>query len=121
MAPDALDFPSVCFPEVVPQSTTQPGSIDLDFELIWPDSEDLLQTLMSTDATNQWQMPLGTLPFSAIPSPNDITLDTPASFDERPSSIGAIPFGANQKAVQDVSKMVSNAVSSMPSHCSDLG
>ncbi|KAJ9610238.1 hypothetical protein H2200_005015 [Cladophialophora chaetospira] len=113
VAPTALDFPSAPLLEPVPQaSTTQLTSgLDLDFELIWPDSEDLLQTLLSTDATNQF--PLGTLPFSAPSSSSDMTYDTPSSFDERPSSIGAIPFGANQQAVQDVSKMVSNASSSV--------
>lgn len=95
-------------PKAVPQPTTQ--SADLDFDLIWPDAEDLLQTLMSTDSVNQWQMPLGTLPFSATPSTSEVTFGTPGSFEERPPSIGAIPTGGNHQAVQDVSKMVSNLV-----------
>ncbi len=111
VAPNVLGLSSMPLPESIPQSSTQPGGIDFDFELIWPDSEDLLQTLLSTDGATQLQMPLGTLPFSATPSSVDTTFDTPSSFDVRPSSIGAIPFGANQQAVQDVSKMVSNVVS----------
>ncbi|KIY00008.1 uncharacterized protein Z520_04645 [Fonsecaea multimorphosa CBS 102226] len=108
VAADVLVFPPAPLPVGVPQ---QAG--DLDFELIWPDSEDLLQTLMSSDASNQWQIPLGTLPFSATPSTADKCFETPSSFDERPPSIGAIPSGGNHQAVQDVSKMVSNVSSSV--------
>ncbi|KAK5464639.1 hypothetical protein LTS15_001201 [Exophiala xenobiotica] len=90
-----------------------PQSLDVDFDLIWPDSEDLFQSIMSTETSNQWQMPLGTLPFSASPTASDVAFGTPSSFDERPSSIGTIPSGGNHQAVQDVSKMVSNLSSSV--------
>ncbi len=96
-----------------------PQSLDVDFDLIWPDSEDLFQSIMSTETSNQWQMPLGTLPFSASPTTSDVAFGTPSSFDERPSSIGTIPSGGNHQAVQDVSKMVSNLVrlTSPDGHC----
>lgn len=106
---------------VVPGSastTTHPPpvtqSVDLDFDLIWPDSEDLFQTIMSSDAANQWQIPLGTLPFSASPSASEGPFGTPRSFDHRPASIGSIPSGGNHQAVQDVSKMISNLVCYVP-------
>lgn len=83
---------------------------DLDFDLIWPDSENLFQTIICPDITDQWQLPLGTLPFSASPGPSEIAFGTPRSFDERPSSIGMIPSGGNTQAVHDVSKMISNLV-----------
>jgi hypothetical protein len=105
--PDEQPFDSLS--TSVPQSA--PQSLDVDFDLIWPDSEDLFQSIMSTETSNQWQMPLGTLPFSASPTASDVAFGTPSSFDERPSSIGTIPSGGNHQAVQDVSKMVSNLVS----------
>ena len=65
---------------------------DLDFELIWPDSEDLFQTIMSSDASNQRQLPLGTLsfPLESYLSRN-VSIGSPSSFDDRPPSIGVIP------------------------------
>ncbi|KAK5221266.1 hypothetical protein LTR72_006826 [Exophiala xenobiotica] len=107
--PDEQPFDSLS--TSVPQSA--PQSLDVDFDLIWPDSEDLFQSIMSTETSNQWQMPLGTLPFSASPTASDVAFGTPSSFDERPSSIGTIPSGGNHQAVQDVSKMVSNLSSSV--------
>ena len=92
----------------VSQSMNQ--GAELDFDLIWPDSEDLFQTIMSTEKANQWEIPLGTLPFSVSPDTSNIPFETPSSFDERPSSIGTIPSGGNSQAVQDVSKMISNLV-----------
>ena len=95
-------------------------SAELDFELIWPDSADLYQTLMSQDVSLQWQMPLGTLPFSSempLPSENLITpstsYPTPASLDDRVSSIGSIPSGGNDQALKDVRKMVATSSSSL--------
>jgi len=75
---------------------------DLDFELIWPDSEDLFQTIMSPNA------------FS-FPSESTLMMDhslgTPCSFDDRAPSIDAIPSGANHRAVRDVSRMIASWVS----------
>lgn len=95
-----------------PASNTMTLSPDLDCDLIWPDNEDLFQTIMSTEPANQWQIPLGTIQFPASPtaSTSDIRFGTPCSFDERPASIDAIPSGGNHQAVQDVSKLISNFV-----------
>jgi hypothetical protein len=93
------------------QQVTPPAA-ELDFELIWPDSEDLFQTIMSSDAVNQWQIPLGTLPFPAddhLASNN--SFGSPCSFDDRVPSIGAIPSGGNHQAVHNVSKMITSLVS----------
>ena len=95
-------------------------SAELDFELIWPDSADLYETLVSQDISMQWQMPLGTLPFSTdIPLPSDnlttssTSYPTPTSLDERVSSIGSIPCGGNDQALKDVRKMVASSSSSI--------
>ncbi|ETI25656.1 hypothetical protein G647_02430 [Cladophialophora carrionii CBS 160.54] len=105
-APERTSLPSVVTegPRLpsVSRSMGQTGSMDLDFELIWPDSEDLWQTLMSTDANNPWQKSLDT------PCSSYMTLDTPRSFEERSLPRGAPPSGVNHQAVQDVSKMVSS-------------
>lgn len=85
---------------------------ELDFELIWPDSEDLFQTIMSSDAVNQWQIPLGTLPFPAENYPaSNSSFGSPGSFDDQVPSIGAIPSGGNYQAVHNVSKMITSLVS----------
>lgn len=85
---------------------------DLDFELIWPDSEDLFQTIMSSDAVNHWQIPLGTLPFPAENyAASNSSFGSPSSFDDRVASIGTIPSGGNHQAVQNVSKMITSLVS----------
>ena len=91
-------------------------SADLDFELIWPDTEDLFHTIMSSDTS--WQMPLATLPFppgmtgTGAAQPDSVaTYDTPSSFDDRASSVGSIPTGGSHQAVHDVSQMVTSLVS----------
>ncbi|PGH07786.1 hypothetical protein AJ79_06174 [Helicocarpus griseus UAMH5409] len=87
---------------------------ELDFSLIWPDSEDLYRTLISSDAANQWQIPLGTLPLPSNPhSLNGTTFESPSSFDDRGAPIGAIPCGGSHQAVQDVTKMVASSSSSV--------
>ena len=66
---------------------------DLDFALIWPDSEDLFQSLMSSDTADQWQMPLGTLPFPPVVQDiNGMNFGPPVSFNDRSSSVGGNPF-----------------------------
>lgn len=107
---DSRSLEDTSLPTAIPPAAHQ--GTELDFDLIWPDSEDLFQTIISTDTAYQFQMPPGALPFSvsASPSSSDLALATPSSFDERPSSIGAIPSGGNSQAVQDVSKMISNLV-----------
>lgn len=91
---------------------------DIGSDLIWPDSETLFQTIMSMDTANQWQMPLGTLPFlpgvqqagSDICDNQSNNFKSPDSFDDRGPAISAIPSGGSHRAVHDVSKMVSNLV-----------
>lgn len=98
---------------------TPPGA-DLDFSLVWPDSEDLFQTIMSSEATNEWQMPimpLGALPPPAAPSESSNNhIESPSFFGDRSSSIGNIPSGGSHQAVRDVTDMVTSSVSS--SFCS---
>ncbi len=110
--PDESGF-SMPESESLPVPHTSIQTSDLDFDLIWPDSEDLFQSLMSTEVANQWQIPLGTIPFSASPAASaaDLSFGSPSCFDQRPASIGAIPSGGNHQAVQDVSTMISNLVS----------
>jgi hypothetical protein len=88
-----------------------PLSADLDFELVWPDSEDLFETLMSSESANQWQMPLGTLPISTRSSSASFG-PASSSFDKGPS-IGAIPSGESHQAVHNVSEMVTALVGSL--------
>lgn len=96
------------------QSTQQHGlnaASDIDFSLIWPDSENLFQSIMSTGTTDQWQMPLGTLPFPpVVQDVSTMNFGSPDSFDDRSSSIGAIPSGGSHQAVRDVTEMVTSSV-----------
>lgn len=85
---------------------------DLDFALVWPDSENLFQSLMSSDTADQWQMPLGTLPFPpVVQDVNGMNFGSPNSFDDRSSSVGAIPSGGGHQAVRDVTEMITSSVS----------
>lgn len=85
---------------------------ELDFDLIWPDSENLFQSIMSSDTTDPWQMPLGTLPFPpVVQDVNGLSFGSPNSFDDRSSSIGTIPTGGSHQAVRDVTEMVTSSVS----------
>ncbi len=86
----------------------------IDFDLIWPDSESLFQSILSSDTSSQWQLPLGTLPFPSLISSTSprISHESPR-FGEQPESIGSIPHGGNNRAVQDVSKMITNEVRSL--------
>lgn len=90
---------------------------ELDFELMFPDSADLYQTLMSQDTCLQWQIPLGTLPFPAEVPPlttdGSASYGTPTSLDDRVSSIGTIPTGGNTQALQDVRRMVASSSNSV--------
>lgn len=85
---------------------------ELDFALVWPDSEDLFQSLISSDTADQWQIPLGTLPFPPIVQDvNGLNFGSPNSFDDRSSSVGALPSGGGHQAVRDVTEMVTSSVS----------
>ncbi|GAB1191903.1 hypothetical protein APSETT444_001087 [Aspergillus pseudonomiae] len=92
----------------------QHAASDLDFTLIWPDSESLFQSIMSSDTTDQWQMPLGALPFPpVVQDVNSMSFGSPNSFDDRSSSIGTIPSGGSHQAVRDVTEMVASSSSSV--------
>ncbi|KAE8318671.1 hypothetical protein BDV41DRAFT_560528 [Aspergillus transmontanensis] len=95
-------------------SGLQHAASDLDFTLIWPDSESLFQSIMSSDTTDQWQMPLGALPFPpVVQDVNSMSFGSPNSFDDRSSSIGTIPSGGSHQAVRDVTEMVASSSSSV--------
>jgi Zinc finger, C2H2 type len=91
-----------------------PQSADLDFDLIWPDSEDLFETLMASENTNQWQMPFATLPITSHTfQMNNSGMETGNVFGDKVKSpsIGTIPTGESRRAVHNVSEMVSSLVS----------
>lgn len=95
-----------------------PDASDLDFALIWPDSENLFQSLMSAESMEQWQMPLGTLPFPpVVPDVNGMSFGSPNLFDDRSPSVGSIPSGGGHQAVRDVAEMVTSSVSVPPGGC----
>lgn len=103
--------PALETPQFPPADAQHPTS-DLDLNLIWPDSETLFQSIMSADTADQWQIPLGTLPFP--PVVQDVTglaFGSPNSFDDRSASIGTIPSGGGHQAVRDVTEMVTSSVS----------
>lgn len=98
-------------PQPSQHSDMQHAAADIDFSLIWPDSENLFQSIMSTGTTDQWQMPLGTLPFPpVVQDVNTMNFGSPNSFDDRSSSIGTIPTGGSHQAVRDVTEMVTSSV-----------
>jgi hypothetical protein len=107
MTAPAQDHPTL-LPRQAPTSNngaitqTNPLS-ELGFELMWPDSEYLFQTIMSPNP----------LAFQSEPTPlSEFSVGTPSSaFDERVPSIDSIPSGGNHKAVHDVSQMVARWVS----------
>ncbi|KAJ5143903.1 uncharacterized protein N7515_002690 [Penicillium bovifimosum] len=73
-------------------------SAGLDFTLVWPDLEDLFRSLMSTDASDQWHMPLGTLPFlPVVQDVKGVNFGSPSTFDDHSSSVGAIPRGGGHR------------------------
>lgn len=85
-----------------------PMSADLDFDLIWPDSEDLFATLMAPDSTNQWQMPQNTFPIS---SQSLYGFGTSTSIVDKESPMSSVCSGESHKAVHNVSEMVTSLVS----------
>ncbi|KAL2821760.1 hypothetical protein BDW59DRAFT_149991 [Aspergillus cavernicola] len=101
-------------PEAHQGSGLHPAVSDLDFALIWPDSENLFQSIMSSDTSDQWQIPLGALPIPpVVQDVSGMSFGSPNSFDDRASSIGAIPSGGSHQAVRDVSDMVISSSSSV--------
>ena len=105
-------------PRAPQHSELNHAASDLDFDLIWPDSENLFQSIMSSDTTDQWQMPLGTLPFPPlVQDVSGLTFGSPNSFDHRSPSIGTIPSGGSHEAVRDVTEMVTSSVSLRSAYC----
>ncbi|KAL1984501.1 hypothetical protein VTN96DRAFT_9100 [Rasamsonia emersonii] len=93
------------------QST--PLATDLDLALIWPDSEELFHSIMSSEAVEQCQVPLGTLPFPPIVDQTSITnFGSSSTFGDQ-NSVGSIPSGKGHQAVRDVSEMVTSLSSSV--------
>lgn len=93
---------------------------EIDFDLIWPDSEDLIQSILSSDSINQWQVPLATLPAPpALPQARDNNYGATNSFLDKVSSICPIPSGESHLAVHNVSRMVTNLVSYLAETSSD--
>lgn len=84
--------------------------LDLDFDLIWPDSENLLQSLIGPDSA-EWQMPLGSLPISHVEQKiNGIAFGSPDTLEDRGLSVGAISSGGGHRAVQDVTNLINDSV-----------
>jgi len=88
-----------------------PLSADLDFDLMWPDSEDLFETLMAPDPTNPWQIPQNN---AYSPPPQSIfNFGTPASIIDKGSPMSSVSSGESHRAVHNVSEMVTNLVSDL--------
>ena len=97
-------------------TSTPPSCLDMDFELMWPDSEQLFQTIISPEYLDQWQLPLGNFvspPVQLTDSSAPVTPPTSDIIGDKPSSIESIPSGGNHRAVHDVSRMVSGMSSNM--------
>lgn len=89
-----------------------PHSADLDFDLIWPDSEQLFESLMALDSTNPRQLPGGALPVSSLShSLGNSTFGSTGSFHASNPLLGAVPSGESHQAVHNVSEMVTTLVS----------
>lgn len=105
---------------ILDQIWNQPQSVvstatESEFGLIWPDTEDLFQSIMSSESTNAWQMPLGTLPFvgdldqinnAMFGQSNTTMYETRSALDPMPAQ----PSLESHRAVQDVSQMVTSLV-----------
>lgn len=93
-----------------PIQSTLPA-VELDFDLMWPDAEDLFETLLATEASNSWQMPLTTLPMSSGPMySSNYMFEQQGAFGDKPSPVSPVPSGESHKAVHNVSEMVSSLV-----------
>lgn len=105
---------------------------DIDFNLMWPDSEDLFNSIFSFDVSNSWQLPPGTLPLpSDQPSQVGAGMLPPSSIGAYPNAVQSehirldenqvrsndsnVRSGDNQGAIHGVSQMVSNLSSSLTS------
>ena len=87
---------------------------DADLNLIWPDSEELFNSLFCSDFTNSW-LPAGTLPLpsaDADPSGNGVAAAGVFGPDQPPSR-GELQAVDGHHAVHGVSEMVSKYSSSL--------
>lgn len=97
---------------------------------MWPDSENLFQSIFSADVSSSWQLPPGTLPLPSAPLAQvGASFVVPAgnSGDDALQAVGDFRSGEtqirpsdnhgrsgdNQGAVHGVSQMVSNLSSSL--------
>jgi len=87
-----------------------PQTPDLNFDLVWPDSEDLFETLMASEYTNQGQMHFTTLPITSHVLHDNNYMREVNFHDKRPS-ISSIPNGESHRVVHNVSEMVTTLVS----------
>ena len=89
----------------------------MDLNLIWPDSEDLFQSIFSADLLSSWNLPPGTLPLpSTSMAPPAISLavtSTNRPGAESSSNLGDLRSGSSHRAIHGVSEMVSNYSSSL--------
>lgn len=119
----SLGGPDQTLPQIQEQSTTGLGLpddwqiSDADLNLIWPDSEELFNSLFSSDFTNSW-LPTGTLP---LPSA-DLDLGgnglgssslTAQSGADQPPSRTELQATDGHRAVHGVSEMVSKYSSNL--------
>lgn len=97
---------------------------------MWPDSENLFQSIFSNQFNESWQLPPGTLPLPSAPfTPSDLSVgfatntvaNTNSSIQRNANPLvnhvrpaeGQMRSGDNQIAVSGVSQMVSNYSSSL--------
>lgn len=83
-------------------------SAEIDFNLVWPDTEDLYETLMSSESAYMWQAPVTVGNLSSQTGGGGYDSMTPSS-DEL-SKLNVIPPGESQQAVRNVSAMVTSLV-----------
>jgi hypothetical protein len=109
IAPPSSSSTWDCSSQAQQSTAVASSTAELDFALIWPDSEELFHSIMASEAVEQGQVPLGTLPF--LPVVDQITnLGSPSSFADRGASVGTIPSGKGHQAVRDVTEMVTSLV-----------
>ena len=88
---------------------------DIGLDLMWPDSEDLFQSILSSDLGTSWQLPPGTLPLPSrgLTPENSVAITIGASTAGQLLAGKGVQSGDNQHAVHGVSAMVSNFSSSL--------
>lgn len=97
--------------EISQQNENEQTSVFLDFDLIWPDSEQLFESLMALDNTNARLLePLSDPPVSSLGLPQNIPASSRSS-QQTTSLMGANTSGESHRAVHNVSEMVTAIVS----------